>query len=480
MPEKKTKKTGLVSGSVMVTAARVASAACAFVLLWFISQESVADLGAFRTLFVFFLVVEFLPLLGMNQFLIREIARSPGQAADFLLHGVLLGLLVSVFIGAALLALSFYGGYSPAVRAGLPLIMISLPATAAVLCLQSVLVAMGRGTDFGVIQGVEVVARTVVGIVVIETTQNILYVMAGFVAVRCLITAVYWRRVRPLTLPCAARIRMDLVKIFAAMTPQFAGILLLFLVIRFAGPMMVPWMEGDAAAGQFAIVYQFLDLILLVPTAFAVNLMPLLARKAAGSLTDMNRTGKQAMGLIVMLMAPVTVFLAVHSEGLVVFIFGPAYGPAVVLVRIAIWAGLMLVVDQMLSISMIAAERQKADLAALAVGALVTVAGMYVLISAYGVTGASAGLLLGTSSLLAARVILYRRKVGPVSPPALLWRTMAAGVVMGGFMIFYGATGFNMLVSGLAGGALYLLVLAGLGSFNRENRGRFAELLHNR
>ena len=60
---------GLVSGSVLVTTARVVSAACAFVLLWFISQESVAQLGAFRTLFVFFLVVEFLEQLHLCKML---------------------------------------------------------------------------------------------------------------------------------------------------------------------------------------------------------------------------------------------------------------------------------------------------------------------------------------------------------------------------------------------------------------------------
>lgn len=478
--DKKKIPSGLVSGSVLVTAARVVSAACAFLLLWFISQESVAQLGAFRTLFVFFLVVEFLPLLGMNQYIIREIARAPGRVADYLVHGLLLGLFVSVFIGAALLGLSFYGGYSPAVRTGLPLIMASLPATAAVLCLQSVLVATGRGTDFGVIQGAEAMARTIAGILLIKTTQNVLSVVACFVVLRWLIMVVYWYRVRPLTLPYPARVRGDLLKTFLAATPQFAGILLLFLVMRFAGQLMVPWMAGDAAAGQFAIVYQFLDLILLVPTAFAVNLMPLLARKAAGSVADMNRVGKQAMSLIVMLMVPVTVFLAAHDEALIMLIFGPSYMPAVLLVRIAIWVGLILTIDQMLSISMIAAERQKADLASLFVGALVTTAGMYLLISAYGVTGAAVGLLLGASSLLAARVILYRGKVGPLNPPALLWRTMAAGAAMGGFMMFYGATGFHMVLSGLAGGVLYILALAGLGGLSRDNRGRFAELLRSR
>ena len=58
----------------MLISARVIASAGAFILFWVISQISVGQLGGFRTFFVFFIFTEFIPLLGMQQYVIREIS----------------------------------------------------------------------------------------------------------------------------------------------------------------------------------------------------------------------------------------------------------------------------------------------------------------------------------------------------------------------------------------------------------------------
>ena len=460
----------------MVSLARIVSAVCAFALFWFVSRQSVAQLGAFRTLFVYFLMVEFLPLLGMNQFVIREIAKTPDRINDYLLHSFLFSLIVSLGVAGCLAAVSVSGGYSPIVARGLLLLVAAVPATAAVLCLQSVLVAVGRGGEMGAVQAIEAVTRTAAGFVLIVVRPDILWVIAGFVVIRWLVVAAYWRRIRPMTRLHPWRISSGLMKTFFRTTPPFAGILLLFLAIRFAGQMMVPWMAGDEAAGFFAIAYQFLDLILLAPTAFAINLMPLLSRRAVRSLSEMNRTGGQAMKLMAALIVPVTVLIFVHGREIILLIFGPRYAPAVLPVRIAVWSGLTFTLDQILSITLIAAGRQRTDLAALAVGALVTVAAMFVLISRYGVTGAAAGLLVGTSCLFAARYALYHFTLYPFPLPAILWRPLLAGGWMAAVMEFLTVIRAGIMISGPAGVGVYFLMLYLLGYLRPEERARFKQL----
>jgi len=475
MPDKKA-ASGLISGSIMVTFARVVSSACAFALFWFISQKSIGQLGAFRTLFVYFLVAEFIPLLGMNQYVIREISRKKEDINDYLLHSFIFSLFVSIIMAASILVISFYGRYSPVVAKGLLIIIAGIPATAAVICYQSALVASGKGAELGIIQGLEAVARTVTGFILISCTHDILYVIAGFIIFRWLITCVYWRQITPMTSRYKWRINTKFFKSFLKAAPQFAGILTLFLIIRFAGQLMVPWMEGDIAAGYFAIVYQFLDLILLVPTAFAINLMPVLSRKTERGLPDLNKTCKQAMKLISIFIIPCTLFVFINCKSIIFLIFGVKYQPTVLLVSISIWAGLILSLDQVLSTSMISAGKQGADLASLAIGALITTGTMYFLISGNGVVGAATGLLIGTLTLFITRVIIYNTKMSFFNLPVILWRQIVGGLIMAGSMFLLKS---NIIISGFIGGVLYILTLFCLGCFNKNERAFYLELFKN-
>ena len=383
---------------------------------------------------------------------------------------------MSVVLATAILAVSFYGGYSTIVTKGLVIIIAGIPATSAVLCFQSVLIASGRGAELGGIQGIEAVARTISGIILICFTRNILPVIVGFIIFRWLINAIYWHRVKPLKSNYKWRIKTKFFNTFLKTTPQFAGILTLFLIIRFAGQIMVPWIEGDTAAGYFAIVYQFLDLILLVPSAFTINLMPILSRKAEISVLDLTRTCNQAMKLISFLILPCTLFIFVNCESIISIIFGVQYNPSVLLVRVSIWTGLIFSLDQVLSTSMIAAGKQGVELASRAGGALVTIVAMYILISTNGVTGAAEGLLIGTLALFCARIIFYTIKISVLNLPAIIWRQVIAGISMAVSLFLLRS---NIIISGFTGGMIYFLVLFCLGGFNRNERFHYTELLGN-
>ena len=107
-----TRSSGVAGGSLMLIAARVIASACAFILFWVISQISVGQLGAFRTIFVFFIFTEFLPLMGMQQYVIREISVLSGQIKRFIFHAFIFSLIIALVIIAGLLAVAIFGNYS--------------------------------------------------------------------------------------------------------------------------------------------------------------------------------------------------------------------------------------------------------------------------------------------------------------------------------------------------------------------------------
>lgn len=460
----------------MVTVARVLTSACSFILFWFISRNSVEQLGAFRTLFIFFLLIEFFPLLGMNQYVIREIAKQPTKISNFIINAFLLSMMVSIVMSLGIVVFSLYGGYSQIVSKGLLIIITGIPAAATVLCLQSVMIASSRGCELGVIQCAEIFTRTLVGVWLVHISQNILYVIAGFIVCRWLIIPVYWKMIASHTAFGLWQFNRKHFYCFLKQCPQFACILVLFLTIRFAGQLMVSWIGGDVDAGYFAIAYQFLDLILLVPTAFTINLMPVLSRKADQSYSEFISTGRQALKLIATITIPLTLFIYINNETIILMIFGDQYRPAIVLVSISIWAGLIFSMDQIMSTSMIAAAKQSADLASLFVGAIATTGSMYYLISVYGIVGAAASVAAGTAILFLSRNVFFNSVIARINILTILWRQLISGMSMAIVMCW---TNYNILISGLTGILTYIFVLILLGDFKTRERMLYLELFRN-
>jgi O-antigen/teichoic acid export membrane protein len=467
----------IIKGSVVITVARIASSACAFVLFLAISRHAVIQAGEFRTIFVFFLFTEFLALLGMNQFIIRHVSIQPDAIKHILGPAAAFGLAVTAGIVLLLYGVHAYGSYTAAVSAGLLIVAGAMPATALGLCFQSVLIGLGRSTTFGTIQAAEAIARTSVGIILFLYSKNVLWVMTAFAISRWLAAAAY--AVPVLAHAGKGKWALDRAFLhqFIRQVPQFAGILCLFLVIRFAGQLMVPWMQGDVAAGYFAVSYQFLDILLLVPTALTVNLMPVFAKSAKVSMEELTPLIRQAVKLIALFIVPAVIFISINAEALVFLIFGASYGESARILQMVIWTALLFSLDMVLSTAMIAAGRQMLDLATLAVGGSAMIVSLYLCIRLYGVIGAGMGLCIGMGVLFATRVFIFCRSIAQLRVAALTWRFLTGGLVMAVFMMWSHS---GLIVNALIAGISYSGLLIATGAVNAGERASLGHLLAQR
>lgn len=409
---------------------RIFSSGCAFALFWVIAHTSVADAGTFRTIFIFFLALEFLSLLGMNQYLIREVSVAKKGIRSLVLSSFFFSMGACLLLALGLWGLVKFGSFSPVVSSGLMLLIASLPATATVCCGQSILVGLGRGAEFGLLQGAEVVFRTVTGIVLVLLGEDVLAVVTGFVIIRYVVVGLYWWRVLPELEHGTISVDYGYFWNFLRKVPPFAGILIMYLVSRFAAQIMLPWMRDDQTAGHFAVAYQMLDLLLLVPTALSINLMPIFAQRAQDSTEGYVEVCGLGLKIMALLVLPATVILSSLADSVLMLLFGSAFTPSILLLKILIWAGFLLVLDQVLSTATIARGRQDADLKALLIGATSSLLLLYPLISVYGALGAVIGVLGGCAALLGTRLILSRSVIPGLRPLIRLWRVLAAGGVM--------------------------------------------------
>ncbi len=468
------KLSGIVRSSALLILARILSALCAFLLFWVISQKSVQALGAFRTIFVFFLFTEFLPLLGANQLVIREVSVSREPTKKYLLHSFTFALLVSFFISASLIVLAMYGKYSETISKGLIIVAAGIPATAGVLCGQSILIGLGRGDLFGIIQGSEAFLRTAVGIFLLYLGHNVLTVVICFIVVRWLILSIYWLFLSPYLKIGTWNFDPMFFFRFIREVPPFAGILICYIILRFSPQVMLPWMKGEIAAGHFAVAFQFLDLALLAPTAFAINLMPIFAQKFELSVDALLDLCHQAIKIVSILIVPAVSITFLMAKPLIMVIFGEKYLSSIPLLKFLIWVALLFSVDQILSMVTIASKKQHYDLFTLSCGSVCTVLFLYFLIPKMGTMGAALGYLLGAIVLLTARILSVKRFMHKINPLSQLWRPILATLPT--FVVAH-MLKIHWVTVTMIGLAVYFICLLITGGLNANERLAMRRLL---
>jgi O-antigen/teichoic acid export membrane protein len=471
-------RAGLFVSSVTQAGVRVLGSICSLVLMWLIARRSAEVLGVFRTLFLYLMIGDVAALLGMQTFVIREISVHPNEGMKLALHALVFGVIVAVLGATGLTCMGFFWtGYSHAIRQGLFIIAASVPATAASLVAMSILIGMGRATTCSLIQGGEVLARTCSGIVMILLGCGILPVVALMVAIRWLIQLVNWRTVRPLLAGAEWKLDWRYFGVFLRCVPVFVGITVLATVLRFAAPLLLPVLMNDVAAGQFAAAYIFVDMVLLVPTALTINLLPVLARRARVpglSLRESCRYGVKAMSMGVVPVAAVLAAVA-HPMFAAIFPGKAAYVDSAGVLQVVVWTCCLQAIDQVLAATIVAQGKQHIDLQTLTVGSIGLVILLFCLVPTWGVLGAAWSVLGGSTLMLATRFFLVGRQVGGLNPIELLWRPVIAAVPA--IVAAYMAARWQWLAGATIGGLVYAMSLFLLGAFSEAERGGIIELL---
>ncbi|HEU5078482.1 MAG TPA: oligosaccharide flippase family protein [Opitutaceae bacterium] len=462
------RKASPIRGSLLLTGGRLVSSLSGLILVWLIAHRGAGDLGVFRTLFSFFLVAELFPLLGLQIFLMREISLHRDEIKKYLLHSAVFALVVSVAVGFVLLGLSRFGGYSPEVSKGLVIITGTMPATALYVCFVPILVGLEKTASLGVLQALETLGRTMIGAIFVLLKWDILTVITVLVAVRWLVLIAYWLCIRRDAANGLWRFERNFFKSIIAQVPVFAGITVFVAISRFAAPLMLPWMQGDRAAGQFGASYVIVDIALLLPTAIVANLMPRLSLLAKDSVTLLSRAAQDGIKMMAMGTLPVAGLVTLLAKPLLAVIFRnpDVYVAAAPLLQINIWLCVFMAFDQVLSSAIVACGKQRYDLQTVAIGAIATLGMLFGGISTMGVRGAAIGLAGGCLLQLSARFVLFAPHLCGINPLPLVWRpVVATGIMM--VSVFWIPLAYWPLAA-VVGLVVYISAMKLLGALSEE------------
>ncbi|HXC01285.1 MAG TPA: polysaccharide biosynthesis C-terminal domain-containing protein [Opitutaceae bacterium] len=461
-------RAGPLLNSLTQVGARTLGAISSLVLSWLIARHSAGELGVFRTLFSYLLMGDFVALLGMQTYVMREVSLHPQNVKKHGLHALIFAQLVALAGVVLMIGLAFFGhGYSRTIGHGLFFVAGSLPATAASLVGVSILVGLGRAPICSFIQGTETAVRTLVGIVLVVLGYGIVPVIGAMCIIRLLLPVAYWFVVKPSFSDEPGKVDWSFFRNFLGQVPIFAGITSLAMVLRFAAPLTLPWMLNDAAAGQFGAAFIFIDLVMMVPTKLTINLMPVLARKSREKGSALNESCRQGIKAMAMGVLPISAILAVVAPPMFASVFPgkTTYAISATVLQVVIWTCCLQSIDQVLSAAIVAKGKQHIDLQTLSIGATSMILLLAILVPLFGIMGAAFAVLGAIAFQLVVRFILVGRQIGALRPFELLWRPVLATIAaMAAAMVM---TRIHWLVGAAAGGLAYGATLGMLGAFAR-------------
>jgi O-antigen/teichoic acid export membrane protein len=434
---------------------RVGLAAMTFGLFWLLAHRlNTAQLGGFSLLMNAFFMVQTLPLLGMTMPLIRRVAAKPADTALECSNSFFFALPAALLIGAGLaLTGRWYaedGLIWPFVLLGLSM----LPSAWTVVA-ECVLVGREKMNGIACVNLLEALGRLLGAWAAITLGTGLTGVFAVFLCLR--IAAALGYVCNPhLHLPRLQLVEPAMLRMYRSHVPTYLAIAVVTALCTRIDIILVSKLLSLREVGIYAAAARLSDAALMVPTMAAVVIFPAQARMYETDKEGFVRVLERAVRWCLIAGFAVALVVAALASAIIHLIYAPALAPAAPILRILILGTALMVIDQLLSTTMMASHSQHADLRSMSVGLVTLVTLLFVGTHWDGLMGAAmaapAALLVRVTYRLVWAQRLFHRPILAACAPVVL--AAAAGV--GGF---YGAVPYGLTGALLVSLAAYLALL---------------------
>ena len=418
---------------------RLGSAVLVFALFWYLSHHlAPSQLGGFSLLMNLFFLFQSLLLLGLNMPLMRRIAADPDVAAVESSNSFFFALPVAAIIGAGLgLAGHIYSG--DGLVWPFALLGLSMLPTAWTVVAECVLI--GREQMYGVacVNLLEAMARLVGAVAVIIGGFGVTGVLVVFTALRFAAAAAYLFN-RHVPAPMWRMVAAGVLESYRREVPTYLAIAVVTGLCVRVDILLVSKLLSLHDAGIYAAAVRLSDAALMLPTTAAVVIFPTQAR-----MFETNRAGfvnlmSGAVRWYLIMGFAAALLVVTLSPFIVHLLYAPALSEAAPVLQILILGAAMMVMDQLLSTTMMAARAQQADLRSMTFGLGVLVTLIVVLTHFFGLLGAA----MASPAALLVRVLYRLNWAQHLFSRPLVWaalRVLAAAAAAVAVLYFGAASG---------------------------------------
>lgn len=271
---------------------------------------------------------------------------------------------------------------------------------------------------------------------------------------------------RAIGAPVAPRARAALGRRVTASAP-FGLAIVMIQVYLSIGLVMLSFLEGAAAAGQFAVAQKIPLALYGLSDLWSATLFPLVARLMASDRTALREQVAVFVSLSAAIAVPLVVGGALVGDDLIPRLFGEPFAPAATAFAVLLGGlGLALVTVNFGSVLAAGGDERRYAVGVTA-GAVLTLVLDAALIPPFGVLGAALAVAIAEVAILGYLLHRYRAMLGAVALEASrLARIVMATAVMAAVLVALADA--DVLVRLAAGAITYLVAAAALGLVPRD------------
>jgi O-antigen/teichoic acid export membrane protein len=189
-------------------------------------------------------------------------------------------------------------------------------------------------------------------------------------------------------------------------------------------------MKGVEAVGLYSVGYRFISLFIIVPSAFAFSVWPVLSRLFIQSGEKLRRLFQKSVEYLLLLAIPVSFGMTLIADLAVLSIFGPQYADSIPAVRILMWVLPFLFLTNIGGVTLGAVDRPYQMVTCLIAALVTNVSLNLLLIPLFSFSGAAFTTVV-TEIVLLVLYLYHVKKAGlPLPGKRVLLRPLAAGGMM--------------------------------------------------
>lgn len=373
-----------------------------------VNGSAVAGFGQYTIVFIYISVLASVADLGLYTFLVREITgKSPDEVGPLIgsalvFRGVLM-LLFFAFFAIIYRVLP----YDLVVRQG---ILIGVVITASMLfsqAIESIFQAHLQADKIVIVETVGKIITAALTITVLHLGKGLLAVILVNLGGQLATLLLCYVLIRPLA---RIRLRFDS-EIWKKNSVQFWSIAIvnvLALVHFKSDSLILTFFKGEADVGIYGIAYKIFEIVLIVPSIFATNLLPTLTSTLnLGYKHEASRVINRSSSVLFTVAAFLAVFVLGFAPWIVVFISQSAFLAAAVPLRILTLPIFFIFLTTLISEVIIAAKQQQR-----LVGAYLVVIALNIGLNLYAIPRYSYVGAAVTTGITEACLLAYTLRVG--------------------------------------------------------------------
>ena len=432
--------------------------------------------------FSFALALSFIAIitadLGINQLLIREIARDKNNANKYFINA-LIAKLIFAFITYIFIILLLNGlNYPKDTRHVVYLIWIFTIISTFTDLFYSVFRAFERMFYDSLIKTLRMLILTSLGLYVLFKGYGVLTFSFVFILVEALMVSVAFIIAQKNFIKVKNEFNWKFMNINIIKKALPLGIAFFFSSIYFyIDSVMLSVMKGDVQVAIYSVSYNLALAILFIPAVYTNAIYPVMSRYYKTSKENLIYLYEKSFKYLYIIGLPISAGLYILADRIIIFFYGTEYKGSIIALQIISWFLFIKFLNYLMAYALSSVDQQKSRMIGQGLTAIFNVALNLILIPKMGYVGAAISTFFTEIFLFILYYWYVSKSLHPFNFIPVLIRPIIATAAMVAFIIYANIRLF--LVIPLAG-LIYFAIIFILRTFEKDDYDIFKKILKTR